>query len=139
MKAVFLLAIFALLGATQARVFTRCGLARELARQGLPRHDLANWVCLIEAESGRNTRARGGPNYDGSYDNGLFQINDRIWCMNGRPGHACHVRCEDLRTDDIRASVRCAVQIKQQQGWSAWYGWQYHCRGRPLPDINVCF
>nr|AAP83129.1 lysozyme [Triatoma infestans] len=139
MKAVLLLCLVALLGISEARVFTRCGLAKELVAHGIPRRDLANWVCLIEAESGRNTAARGGPNHDGSYDNGLFQINDRFWCTYGKPGHDCHVRCEDLRTDDIRASVKCALLIKSRQGWKAWYGWQNKCRGRKLPNVDVCF
>jgi len=32
-------------------------------------------VCLVESESGRNTSAVGGPNVDGSYDYGLFQVS----------------------------------------------------------------
>ncbi|KAK9504303.1 hypothetical protein O3M35_010668 [Rhynocoris fuscipes] len=139
MKATLLLLFVTLLGISQAKVFSRCELARELVKHGIPRGDLPNWVCLIEAESGRNSRARGGPNYNGSYDNGLFQINDQFWCMNGRPGHDCHVSCEALRSDDIGPSVKCALLIKSRQGWGAWYGWKNKCRGRPLPNVNSCF
>lgn len=52
-------------------------------------------VCLIEAESSRRTDAIHGPNEDGSYDYGLFQINSRYWCNTGAtPGNVCNLRCD---------------------------------------------
>lgn len=51
-------------------------------------------VCLVEYESTRNSTAKGGPNWDGSYDWGLFQINDRYWCRPGYPGGVCKITCE---------------------------------------------
>lgn len=50
-------------------------------------------VCLVEAESSGNTAAKGGPNTDGSYDYGLFQINNRYWCKDGSAGGECHIDC----------------------------------------------
>nr|CAD7414966.1 unnamed protein product [Timema poppensis] len=76
------------------KVFTRCGLVQELVRQQFPEVLLANWVCLVESESGRNTSIISGPNRNKSYDYGLFQINDRFWCTHGRPGGGCNVSCE---------------------------------------------
>lgn len=52
-------------------------------------------VCLIEAESSRRTDAVHGPDEDGSYDYGLFQINSRYWCSTGAtPGMVCNLRCD---------------------------------------------
>lgn len=45
------------------------------------------------AESSGNTAAVGGPNTDGSYDYGLFQINSRYWCTVGSPGNGCNIDC----------------------------------------------
>lgn len=50
-------------------------------------------VCLVESESSRNTGIVGGPNSDGSYDYGLFQINNRYWCKVGYPGGDCNIDC----------------------------------------------
>ena len=36
---------------------------------------LSSGVCLIKSESGGNTAAKGGPNPNGSYDYGLFQVS----------------------------------------------------------------
>nr|ABI94387.1 lysozyme 2 [Triatoma infestans] len=139
MKAVLLLCLVALLGVSEARVFTRCELARELLWQGIPRGDLPNWICLIETVSGRDTAAITGSDFDGVYYYGLFQISDRYWCMHGEPGHGCSVKCEDLLSDDITASVKCALLIKNQQGWNSWYLWRNQCKGQKLPNVDVCF
>jgi hypothetical protein len=32
-------------------------------------------LCIAQRESALNTAARGGPNTDGSYDNGIFQVS----------------------------------------------------------------
>lgn len=51
-------------------------------------------MCLIESESSRRTEVIGGPDDDGSFDYGLFQINDRYWCSTGdHPGKGCDVKC----------------------------------------------
>uniref|UniRef100_A0A023F6U5 lysozyme n=1 Tax=Triatoma infestans TaxID=30076 RepID=A0A023F6U5_TRIIF len=130
------LIFFFLFGLSQARVFTRCALARELVAKGIPREDLPNWVCLVEAESSRNTARKGGPNRNGSYDHGLFQINDRYWCKNGSPGGDCNIKCEDLRNDDITDDVKCALKVKKRHGFYAWYGWKSRCKDKPLPSVN---
>ncbi|CAB3238779.1 unnamed protein product [Arctia plantaginis] len=79
----------------EAKVLTRCGLVQELRRQRFPSNQLPDWVCLIEAESSRNTGIVSQPNSNGSRDWGLFQINDKYWCSTTNlPGKDCNVRCE---------------------------------------------
>lgn len=53
-------------------------------------------VCLVEAESSRNTAAVGPANSNGSRDYGLFQINNKYWCSNGVAGKDCNVKCEGI-------------------------------------------
>ncbi|GBP19707.1 Lysozyme [Eumeta japonica] len=135
---VIALAIFAL-SEVNAKTFTRCELARELKKQGFPSSQLRNWVCLVEAESGRRTDVVGGPNSNGSRDYGLFQINDRYWCSTGSsPGKDCNVRCQDLLTDNISKASTCAKKIYARHGFNAWYGWKNKCQGKSLPDISSC-
>jgi hypothetical protein len=51
-------------------------------------------VCLVENESSRRTDVIGPPNFDGSRDHGLFQINDHLWCNDSdTPGKGCNVTC----------------------------------------------
>ncbi|XP_053605609.1 lysozyme-like isoform X2 [Plodia interpunctella] len=96
-------------------------------------------VCLVEAESSRRTGVVGGPDDDGSYDYGLFQINDRYWCNSGAtPGKGCDVRCKDLLSDDITVASVCAKKIYRQQGFPAWLGWKNECHGRALPSLDTC-
>ncbi|KAI5631097.1 c-type lysozyme/alpha-lactalbumin family domain-containing protein [Phthorimaea operculella] len=112
----------------------------ELLAQGFPAHQLRDWVCLVEAESSRQTEVVGGPDDDGSFDYGLFQINDRYWCNPGElPGKECHIRCKDLLTDDIAIASNCAKKIFGIQGFSAWLGWANECRNKKLPTLNECF
>ncbi|XP_067002032.2 lysozyme [Anabrus simplex] len=121
----------------EAKVFSRCGLFHALKKHSI-NSNLPDWVCLVEAESGRNTAAKGGPNRDGSYDFGLFQINSRYWCgLNGKGGD-CNIKCSDLLNDDISDDAKCALKIYRRHGFSAWYGWKNKCNGKPLPDLSKC-
>ncbi|CAB3235690.1 unnamed protein product [Arctia plantaginis] len=120
-----------------AKTFTKCELVRELRQQGFPEHQMKDLVCLVEAESSFQTHVKGGPNVDGSFDWGLFQINDRYWCnAGGSPGKGCNVRCNDLLSDNISASASCAKTVLAQQGIGAWTGWVNKCKGRPLPELG---
>lgn len=116
--------------ATAGKRFTRCSLAKELARHGIPRGQMANWVCLVNSESGMSTKAT-NRNRDGTVDYGLFQINSRYWCSPG-PHNECRVRCKDLLSNNIKAAVKCAKFIHKRMGFKAWYGWQAKCRGKNL-------
>ncbi|XP_063242984.1 lysozyme-like [Bacillus rossius redtenbacheri] len=133
---VALVALVAWGGLAAARQLSRRDLVQELRRQGFAEAQLRNWVCLVEAESSRNTAAVGGPNSDGSHDYGLFQINDRYWCSHGSAGNGCQVRCEDLITDNIDRASACTKKIFSIHGFNAWNGWKSKCQGKPLPDIT---
>lgn len=126
----------AVLSGAEAVVFSRCGLANELSARGFL--DLPNWVCLVEAESSRDTSAIGPPNSDGSQDFGLFQINNYYWCGMGAPGGDCNVDCYALTDDSIVDDSACAKLIYGRHGFSAWYGWQRECDGQTLPDLSGC-
>ncbi|KAI9582380.1 lysozyme [Glossina fuscipes] len=132
-----LLLIFNFLAKNQAKMFTRCQLAKELLRHDFPRSYLSNWVCLVENESGRSTsKVTQLPNQSVSY--GLFQINSKNWCRKGRKGGICNIKCEDFLSDEISDDSRCAMQIFNRHGFQAWPGWVNKCRGRAMPDVSRC-
>ncbi|EDW76969.1 uncharacterized protein Dwil_GK12043 [Drosophila willistoni] len=123
-----------------ARTLNRCTLAREMAARGVPRDQLARWACIAQRESDYRTWVVGPANSDGSNDYGIFQLNNLYWCQpaNGRFSHnGCRISCNDLLTDDITNSVRCAQRVLSEQGWGAWSTWRF-CNGN-LPSINDCF
>ncbi|BFG06116.1 lysozyme [Drosophila madeirensis] len=122
---------------TEAKLLTRCQLAKELLRHDFPRSYLSNWVCLVESESGRSTsKSMQLPNQSVSY--GLFQINSKNWCRKGRRGGICNIKCEEFLNDEISDDSRCAMQIFNRHGFQAWPGWMSKCRGRTLPDVSRC-
>ncbi|GLV44978.1 uncharacterized protein CBL_14450 [Carabus blaptoides fortunei] len=123
---------------TRAIVFTRCELVKELTINGLPEDQLPDWVCLIESESSRNSSAIGGPNKNGSYDYGLFQINDRYWCIPGKLGGDCNMDCNDFIDDDITDDIKCTKKIYKRHGFNAWAGWRKRCENHTLPDLSMC-
>ncbi|XP_026471311.1 lysozyme-like [Ctenocephalides felis] len=138
MKIVLFFAVALVATMAEAKIFTRCGLAQELLKQGFPKTKLDHWVCLVEAESSRNTAAVGPANSNGSRDYGLFQINNKYWCSNGVAGKDCNVKCEDLTTNDITKASKCAKLIYQRHGFTAWYGWQAKCQ-TTRPNLSSCF
>ncbi|NXC54849.1 LYSC protein, partial [Aleadryas rufinucha] len=110
---------------TQGKVFSRCEMVRILRRYGFEGFEgttVADWVCLVEHESSYNTRAynNNGP----SRDYGIFQINSKYWCNDGRTAgakDACHISCSKLLTDNIEDDVRCAKKIaREAHGLSPW-------------------
>ncbi|XP_028828537.1 lysozyme C-like [Denticeps clupeoides] len=123
--------------AANAKVFSRCELARTLKAHGMDGYrgiSLANWVCLARYESNYNTDAT-NHNSDGSTDYGIFQINNRWWCSNGvfRSANACHISCSALLSSDISTAIECAKRVvRDPNGIGAWVAWRNHCRGRDL-------
>ncbi|XP_057670255.1 lysozyme-like [Diorhabda carinulata] len=121
------------------KIYTKCGLTRELVQLGFSRSLVGNWVCLIESESGKDTskqvnKANGGQAL------GLFQINSKDWCKYGKAGGKCRIKCENLIDEDIRDDAKCALIVQAELGFNAWDGWRRSCYGRtyPLNIPNTC-
>ncbi|ELK01798.1 Sperm acrosome membrane-associated protein 3 [Pteropus alecto] len=86
-----------LLTSSQAKVYSRCELARVLKDFGLEGYrgySLADWICLAYFTSGFNTAAV-DHEADGSTNNGIFQISSRKWCKNFTPNvpNQCQMYC----------------------------------------------
>jgi len=101
----------------QAKIFTKCQLANELQRLGIPKANVpkCKWsifqillvfcgnlckynlkqkgLCLVKAESKFDSGVISDKNPNGSYDYGLFQINDKFWCTVGCAGGDCNINC----------------------------------------------
>lgn len=78
---------------SEAKVFKKCDLAKELGKNGISRTFHGNWICLANAESGLDTtKMTQMPNLTASY--GIFQINSKQWCRSGRKGGVCNMKCE---------------------------------------------
>ncbi|KAK2706421.1 lysozyme c-1-like [Artemia franciscana] len=126
-----------LISVAHGKVYERCELARTLLNTyGFSRSTLGDWVCLVKHESSYNTAAKGGPNggsgvTSGSYDWGLFQVNDYYWCyISTNPAYNdCNVNCANLLDDSIADDVACAKKIHGRHGFDAWYGWINNCKG----------
>ncbi|XP_017103991.2 lysozyme P [Drosophila bipectinata] len=141
MKAVMVICVLSVVvSSIQARTLDRCTLAREMSALGVPRDQLDKWTCIAQHESSFRTSVVGPANSNGSNDYGIFQINNKYWCQpaDGRFSYnECKLSCNDLLTDNISNSVKCAQKIQRQQGWTAWSTWKY-CSGS-LPSISSCF
>ncbi|MBN3317270.1 LYSC2 protein, partial [Atractosteus spatula] len=140
MKSFVFCLLFAL---ANCKKYERCELARELKASGLDGYwgySLPNWVCLSEWESGYNTAAI-NHNSDGSTDYGIFQINSRWWCEDGktpRSKDACGIFCSQLLTNDITVAIQCAKRVvRDPNGMSAWVAWRNHCQGRDLSQYTA--
>ncbi|KAB0367814.1 hypothetical protein FD755_021138 [Muntiacus reevesi] len=122
-----------LLSSGQARVYSRCELARVLQDFGLEGYrgySLADWICLAYFASGFNTGAV-DHEADGSTNSGIFQINSRKWCKNLNPNvpNLCQMYCSDLLNPNLKDTVICAMKITQDpQGLGSWNPktWRYH-------------
>uniref|UniRef100_A0AAQ4RL04 lysozyme n=1 Tax=Gasterosteus aculeatus aculeatus TaxID=481459 RepID=A0AAQ4RL04_GASAC len=92
-------------------------------------------VCLSYSESGYSTTATNF-NTDGSTDYGIFQINSRWWCEDGRTPrskNACSISCSALVSDDVRVAINCAKRVvRDPNGMRAWVGWRNHCEHRDV-------
>ncbi|XP_074840141.1 lysozyme C-like [Carettochelys insculpta] len=139
MKALLLLGLFLLPLAAHGKVFERCELARKLKQLGLDGYkgySLGHWVCTAKYESNFNTAATNYNRGDRSTDYGIFQINSRWWCDDGktpRTKNACGIKCSAFLTDDITASVTCAKRVvRDPNGMGAWVAWKKNCKGRDV-------
>ncbi|KAJ1061572.1 hypothetical protein K5549_002607 [Capra hircus] len=139
MKALVILGLLCLSVAVQGKVFERCELARTLKELGLDGYkgvSLANWMCLARWESNYNTRATNYNRGDKSTDYGIFQINSRWWCNDGktpRAVNACRIPCSALLKDDITQAVACAKRVvSDPQGIKAWVAWRNKCQNKDV-------
>ncbi|XP_006973432.1 lysozyme C-2 isoform X2 [Peromyscus maniculatus bairdii] len=139
MKALLSLGLLLLSVTVQAKVYERCEFARTLKSHGMDGYrgiSLANWVCLAQHESSYNTRATNYNRGDQSTDYGIFQINSRYWCNDGktpRAVNACGIPCSALLLDDITQAIQCAKRVvRDPQGIRAWVAWRNHCQNRDL-------
>ncbi|XP_004700515.1 lysozyme C [Echinops telfairi] len=141
MKALLILGFLFLSVTVQGKVYERCELARRLKQLGMDGYkgiSLANWMCLIKWESGYNTRVTNYNRGDKSTDYGIFQINSRYWCNDGktpRAVNACRISCNVLLQDDITQAVACAKRVvRDPQGIRAWVAWRNRCQNRDLTE-----
>lgn len=122
---------------SDAKIFTKCDLAKELGKNGISRTFFGNWICLANAESGMDTaKVTQLPNLTASY--GIFQINSKEWCRAGRKGGKCNMKCEDFLDDIITNDIDCVKKIQMQYGFNGWPVWVKKCKGKDLPNISNC-
>ncbi|KAJ8708715.1 hypothetical protein PYW08_010097 [Mythimna loreyi] len=100
-------------------------------------HDmfLAQWVCLIEKVSGRDTSAF-NVSPSGRKYYGLYQI-PKQWCGERRRGGNCNVTCAALLDDDIRDDTACAVQIADNHGFQFWELWNKRCKNNHFTNEEI--
>lgn len=134
---IFAILVTFLIDSSSGKVFTKCELAKELGKNGISRTFYGHWICLANAESGLNTtKVTKLPNMSSSY--GIFQINSKEWCREGRKGGKCNMKCEDFIDDNITDDIDCVKKIQMQYGFNGWNLWQKKCKGKELPNISKC-
>ncbi|XP_075771034.1 lysozyme C-like [Pelodiscus sinensis] len=119
----------------------RCKLIRMLKKHGMEGFvgkTVADWVCLVQHESNYNTNV-----VSPTRDYGIFQINSRYWCNDGRtkkPPNVCRMPCSKLLDNNIEDDIRCAKIIaKQSNGLTPWVAWRRRCKGKNLkPYVKGC-
>ncbi|CAO2581723.1 Lysozyme C-1 [Lemmus lemmus] len=128
MKALLALGFLLLSVTVHAKVYTRCAFAKILKENGMDGYkgvSLADWVCLAQHESNFNTKATNYNPGGQSTDYGIFQINSRYWCNDGKTPkavNACGISCSVLLKDDITQAIKCAKRVvSDPQGIKAWY------------------
>lgn len=122
-----------------SKTFDQCDLAKQLLGYGgvFKKSNINDWICLTYYESSWRTSVKGGPNTNGSFDYGLFQINDGYWCYASSPSSAakyndCNINCSKLLDDNIKDDSQCATLIYNRHGFMAWHGWENNCKGKDL-------
>ncbi|KAB0364907.1 hypothetical protein FD754_009063 [Muntiacus muntjak] len=130
MKALIILRFLLLSVAVQGKVFERSELARTLKELGL---DGYKGGCLTKWES-YNTKATNYNPSSKSSNYGIFQINSKWWCNDGKTPKAvdgCHVVVSFLITlfsslmeNYIAKAVACAKKIASEEGITAWVAWK---------------
>ncbi|XP_023708074.1 lysozyme C-like [Cryptotermes secundus] len=117
-----------------AKILTKCQLLQELKKHNIAKNDLATLVCIAQHESGLHTEALGGPTSNGAHYYGIFQISDRYWCRENGVGGGCNINCADLRDNNLADDIKCALKIKEAQGFRAWASYLKYCTKASLPS-----
>ncbi|EDW74033.1 uncharacterized protein Dwil_GK21589 [Drosophila willistoni] len=127
-----------LISKVQSKKYLRCELTRDLVEKyNFDKTFLSNWICLVEHESALDT-SKITTKENNSKNYGLFQINSKDYCAEGRKGGRCNKRCEDFSNDDIGDDVACARMIQEQEGFKYWKGWDRFCRNpQNLPNLRI--
>ncbi|XP_049638740.1 lysozyme C-like [Suncus etruscus] len=138
MKTLLILGLVLLSVTVQGKVYERCELARDLKRLGMDGYQgvsLANWMCLARWESSYDTSQTNYNPSSRSTDYGIFQINSRYWCNDGktpRTVNGCGISCSVLLRDDITQAVTCAKRVVRDQGIRAWVAWRNRCQNQDV-------
>ena len=114
---------------------SECSVAKYLRNAGFPSSSIGTMVCISKYESSWNCDAT-NKNVDGSTDYGLFEINSYYWCSGDATSkyNECGASCASLM--DCQKNTNCAYRVYKEQGYNAWYGYQYHkseCDSYPAP------
>ncbi|KAM4663592.1 lysozyme C-like [Discoglossus pictus] len=126
---------------TQAMIYTKCELLRIFKETGLAGyhgHSAGDWICLAKHESNYNTAAvnNNGP----SRDYGIFQINSKWWCNDGKTSgskNACFKQCSSFLDNNIYDDIECAKRVvRDPNGISAWVAWNRYCKGKNLSQYT---
>lgn len=104
---------------------SECDVANYLQKAGFISSQVPVMVCISKYESSFNCDAT-NTNTDGSTDYGLMQINSYYWCSGDAMSkyNECGATCSSLF--DCQNNANCARTVYNQQGYTAWYGYQYH-------------
>jgi len=114
---------------------SECAVASYLKKAGFPSSSIGTMICIAKYESSFNCKAT-NKNVDGSTDYGLFEINSYYWCSGDASSkyNECGTSCQSLM--DCQKNANCAYRVYKEQGYNAWYGYQYHkseCDSYPTP------
>ncbi|XP_044741902.1 lysozyme-like [Chrysoperla carnea] len=143
----FIITIFiliSLLNVSFGKIYTECELATELSNKfDMKYKEIQNWVCIAKTSSNFDTSRKEHFSKKRIYYHGLFMISDRYWCSHGAnrtQENICKVRCSELRSDDIAASVNCARTIYKEGGnsYKRWGKTAKDCKNN-LPNLRHCF
>jgi len=120
----------------QGQQQSECDVVKYLKNAGFPSHTIGTMVCISKYESSWNCGAT-NKNVDGSTDYGLFEINSYYWCSGDSTSkyNECGTSCSSLM--DCQKNANCAYKVYKEQGFNAWYGYQYHkkeCDSYPIPS-----
>lgn len=133
MKFLFwLIASVTLFNCAYGKIFTKCEFVKKISAT-FPNDKLADWSCLVSNESSYNSRTKGSRNRNGSYDYGIFQINDKYWCKVGSAGGDCNIDCNsEFFFNDLTTSKYLRTFINSRRA----FGWRHQRRHR-LRQENI--